>query len=442
MMGAMGKRCIMVSLASSAAVVALLGFDASALAAQKIRVMFQGPAPTVQGYQAAARKFMAANPDIEVEMMYVPHDSYSQKFGSMVMAKDLPDIMEFDAPFLANYAWSGYLRPLEGLLDKALLDDMTPSNVAQGTYPIDGKLYGIGLTDSSVVLYGNRKYLEAVGARIPTKVEDAWTQAEFMDVMEKLSKLPNVKWPIDLFRGYGAKSEWVPYAFSPILQSAGCDLIDRKTWKAAGTLDSDACVKAAGFLQTIVDKGWVVPASSGTNQFYIGDKATALAWGGFWYFGDIVNANTLKPDEVVVMPLPKFGDKGVSPNGTWIWGVMASSKAPEAAGKFLTFLLNNDDNRTAQRAQSNFPGLKSFAAESPLYVEGGPMHIAVEQAGKTATTRPPHPAYPTITAAFQTAMDKIFNKTPPKKALAEAAKKIDQDIEDNKGYSPFDKMAK
>jgi len=67
------------------------------------------------------------------------------------------------------------------------------------------------------------------------------------------------------------------------------------------------------------------------------------------------------------------------------------------------------------------------------------MAVAFEQASKTAVARPPHPAYPAITLAVQEAMDKVFNKVPAKKALADAAKKIDADIEDNDGYPPFGK---
>ncbi|MGO7557625.1 extracellular solute-binding protein, partial [Rhizobium johnstonii] len=204
----------------------------------------------------------AANPDVDIEMIYAPHDAYNEKFSAAVMAKQLPDIMELDAPFLANYVWSGYLQAVKPLIDKDLLDDMTDSNIAQGTYPIDKDLYAIGLTDSSVVLYGNKKYLEAIGARIPKSVDDAWTREEFEGYLEKLSKLEGVKWPIDTFRGYGIKTEWITYAYGPLLESAGCDLIDRKTWKASGTLDGEACVKALTMMQDWVKKGWVVPTSS------------------------------------------------------------------------------------------------------------------------------------------------------------------------------------
>ena len=37
-------------------------------------------------------------------------------------------------------------------------------------------------------------------------------------------------------------------------------------------------------------------------------------------------------DDIVVMPLPKFGAKGASPNGTWIWAVTKTSDTLTSPG--------------------------------------------------------------------------------------------------------------
>ncbi|WP_064712355.1 ABC transporter substrate-binding protein [Rhizobium bangladeshense] len=426
----MGNRLLWSLILSSTMIAPL----AQAAERTAIQVMHQGDPGFVAAYGKVAERFEAANPDIDVQFIYAPHDAYNEKFSAAVMAKQLPDVMELDAPFLANYVWSGYLQPIKPLIDKDLLDDMTESNIAQGTYPIDKDLYAIGLTDSSVVLYGNKKYLEAISARIPKSVDDAWTREEFESYLEKLSKLDGVKWPIDTFRGYGIKTEWITYAYGPILQSAGCDLIDRKAWKSEGTLDSDACVDALAMMQKWVKNGWVVPQSAGINQFFAEGNPAALALGGHWVYAEA--AATMK-DNIVVMPLPKFGAKGASPDGTWIWAITKTSKHPDISGKFISFLLKDKEFRAYVASQSGYPGLKSFAAESPLYADGGPMAIAFEQASKTAVARPPHPAYPTITSAFMQAVDEVFNGGDAKEALTSAAEKIDQDIEDNDGYPPF-----
>jgi len=432
----MGKRLLGSVLAGSA-MAAVLVLSGAAMADTTIKVMHQGTPIWIKSYAAVAKRFEAANPGVKVELMYTPHDVYNEKIAAAVSANNLPDILELDAPFLANYVWSGYLRPMDGLLSKDLIADMTASDVAQGTYPIDNKLYAVGLTDSSVVLYAHKKYLKKIGARIPKGVDDAWTGQEFQDILTKLSKLDGVKWPIDIFRSYGVKTEWIPYAYEPAFLSMGCDFIDRKTWKAEGMLDSEACVKAAETFGGWVHNGWVVPQSAGGNQFYANGYPAAIAWGGHWFYAEAAAGMKDDKDDIAVLPLPKFGKKGASPNGTWIWSVTKASKNPEMAGKFLEFMLTDKEHRKMAVSDSAFPGLKSFAAESPLYAKGGPLEVAFEQASKTAVARPPHPAYPAITVAVQEAMDKIFNDVPAKEALSAAAKKIDMDIEDNEGYPPF-----
>jgi multiple sugar transport system substrate-binding protein len=142
-------------------------------------------------------------------------------------------------------------------------------------------------------------------------------------------------------------------------------------------------------------------------------------------------------DNVVVMPLPNFGKKSASPNGTWIWAVTKASEHPDVAGKYISFMLADKDYREFTKSVSGFPGMKSFAAESPLYAPGGAMAIAFEQASKSAVPRPPHPAYPALTAAFMQAFDSAMNGADVKESLSTAAKKIDEDIADNDGYPPF-----
>lgn len=422
----------------AAALAALSSFAglAPALADTTIKAMFQGDPWDVNAISEAAKRFEAANAGVHVELIPTPHDSYNEKVGAAVSAKSLPDLMQLDAPFLANYVWSGFLQPIEPLVDKAILADMTPSNIAQGTYVIDKKLYAIALIDSTVMLYIDRKRLESLKLRVPNSPADAWTKDEFEAAIKAVAGAPGVKWPLDLFRGYGVKTEWITYALEPILVSSGCDLIDRSTWKSTGALDSPACVAAVTMVAQWIKNGWVVPQSAGSNQFFAEGHPAGIAWGGFWFYAE---AHAAMGNDVVALPLPKFGEKSASPNGTWIWSITKTSANPEITGKFLSFLLKDEGYRAAQRDHSSFPGLKSFTATSPLYSPGGALYVGIQQADSTAVPRPPHPAYPTITLAFMTAMDEAFNGGDVKEALSKAAKTIDDDIVDNDGYAPFGK---
>lgn len=396
----------------------------------KISVMFQATGTEGDSFKALFDRFTKAT-GIAVEPQFIPHDTYFEKFSANVAAKRVADVMQLDAPFLANFVWNGYLSPLQGMVDQKVLDDLTPSSVAQGTYPIDGRLYALGNADSTVLLYGSKKLLKAAGVRIPTGLKDAWTKDEFDAALEKLAKVPGVKWPLDLFRAYGVKTEWATYAFQPVFESFGAKFIDPKTWKAKGAMDSPEAVAAAAEIQSWVKKGFVVPASSGTNALYRDTDKAALAWGGNWVWSDA--AATMK-DDLVAIPLPNFGKGVKSPNGTWIWAITKSSRNPKAAAQFLSFLAT--DKQFVKDSPGAFPGLKSWAAQMPVYTDATKMKVAFDQS-TVAVPRPVYPGYPVLTASFQTALDNILSGADPKAELSKAAAAIDQDGADHDGYPPF-----
>jgi multiple sugar transport system substrate-binding protein len=403
---------------------------ASVSAQGKISVMFQATGAEGDAFKALFDRFTQAT-GIAVEPMFIPHDTYFEKFSANVAAKRVADVMQLDAPFLANFVWNGYLTPLQGMIDQKVIDDLTPSSVAQGTYPIDGRLYALGNADSTVLLYGSKKLLKAAGVRIPKGLKDAWTKDEFDAALAKLAKVPGVKWPLDIFRAYGVKTEWATYAFQPVFESFGGKLIDPTTWKAKGALDSPASVAAATEIQSWVKNGYVVPASSGTNALYRDTDKAALAWGGNWTWSD---AYPVMKDDLVAIPLPNFGKGVKSPNGTWIWAITKSSRHPRDAAKFLNFLAT--DKKFIQEDPGVFPGLKSWAAQLPAYTDPTKMKVAFDQS-TVAVPRPVYPGYPVLTASFQTALDNILSGADPQTELTKAAQAIDQDGADHDGYAPF-----
>lgn len=88
-------------------------------------------------------------------------------------------------------------------------------------------------------------------------------------------------------------------------------------------------------------------------------------------------------------------------------------------------------------ANGAVPSRKSALARSKLYGPGGPLAVLAEQLNSIAVTRPTHPAYPVITSAFAEAVDNILVGADVKAQLDRAARRIDEEIEENLGYPPF-----
>ncbi len=390
-----------------------------------------GPGPERDVYVASVKAFNESQKDVNVQLVSLPEGSYNDQIGAAALANKLPCILDFDGPNLYNYAWSGKLRPLNGLGIEKLVQSKTvlPTLQRQGMY--QGKLYSVAQYDSGLAIWGKSKQLTDAGIRIPKGVDDAWTRAEFEDALSKL-KARGVKVPLDMKFNYGI-GEWISYGFAPIVQSFGADLIQRKTYRSAqGVLNSAEAVEALTMLQGWVKKGYVNPGTKNDGDFVQG--TSALSWVGHWAHNDYRKA---LGDDLVLIPMPKLGREAVTGAGSWNFGITKNCPAPEAASKVLEFLMSKDQILRITAANGAVPATQEAQMDSPNYKTGGALSLYVEQSNKgIARVRPETPAYPVISAAFAEAVNNIVNGADVKKELDKAVKKIDTDIEDNNGYQP------
>lgn len=378
---------------------------------------------------AQVTDFNAMQDEIFIDAIQLPEGSYNDQVNAAALAGDLPCLLDFDGPNLYNYAWSGYMIPIDEYVSADVKADFLPSIINQGTY--GGNLYSLGTFDSGLSIWANKAYLEEAGVRIPTSIDDAWNMDEFMDALEKLQALDQVEYAIDFKLNYGA-GEWQPYGFSPILQSFGADLIDRSDFMSAdGVLNGPEAVEAMEWFQSLFEDGYAIPAPAGDDDFY-GSKIAALSYVGHWMWGP--HSEGLG-DDLVLLPMPNFGGKAVTGMGSWNWGITSSCGNPDLAWKFLEYLIEPEQILRMTNANGAVPARKSAIQDSELYAEGGPLNIFVQQLeGGVAVERPVTPAYPVISSAFDEAIRNIIAGADVQAELDKAVEKIDQDIEDNQGY--------
>lgn len=378
---------------------------------------------------AQVEDFNTMQTRIFVKAIRLPEGSYNEQVSAAALADDLPDLLDFDGPFVYNYAWAGYLIPLDPYVSDALKKDLLPSIRAQGTY--GGKLYALGTFDSGLSIWGNKAYLKKAGVRIPKGTEDAWTLEEFNEALAKLQALDEVEYAVDFKMNYG-QGEWYTYGFSPIIQSFGGDLINRSDYQSAdGVLNGPQAIKAMEWFQSLFKKGYASILPAGDDDFY-GSKKAALAWVGHWMWSPHHQG---LGDDLILLPMPKLGKKAATGMGSWCWGITSQSKHPEAAWKFLTYLMQPDQILRMTNANGAVPSRISALEKSKLYGPGAPLEIFAKQLGDgIAVPRPITPAYPTITTAFAEAVQNIVTGADVKMELDKAVEKIDRDIRDNKGY--------
>lgn len=389
-----------------------------------------GQAAERQVLEQQVIRFNASQKDIQFQLTFIPERSYNAQVQAAAAAGELPDVLEFDGPFLFNYVWQGHLVPLDGLLSEHTQLELLPSIVRQGRY-LD-RFYGVGTFDSGLGLYARRSVLEAVGARIPTAPEDAWSGSEFTEVLASLSAHDPDGMVLDLKLNYSG--EWFTYAFSPLLQSAGGDLIDRSGYQSAeGVFNGPKSVAAMETLQRWFSLNYVDPNVD--DDAFVGGRV-ALSWAGHWEYPRYAGA---LGEDLILLPLPDLGRGSRTGQGSWVWGITKRSKHPQSVVRLLEFLLQPNEVLAMAAANGAVPATRTAIARSPLYGDQGPLQLFTRQLqGGFSVPRPQTPAYPVITSAFQQAFLDIRNGGDVQAALDSAAAAIDQDIRDNRGYPPTD----
>ena len=407
--------------------------EATPVAASSITAWSPAIANSVewQALTAAAQAFNNRQRAFRVDVQFSDVWRYDELLRNAAMSGRLPCVVATDGPLMAGYVWAGYLQALDPFVPKPLLNDVLPSIIRQGTY--NGRLYSLGQFESGLGLWGNRRHLRAAGVRVAT-LEAPWSLGEFEQALQRLTALDGVEYAIN-FSVYYALSEFSAYAFSPIVQGFGGDLIDRAHYRSAkGVLDGPQAVEAMRRFQQWFRKGWSKPVVDRADDFERG--RTALSWMGNWKYHDYRDA---LGDDLVLMPLPDFGHGIKTGMGSWSWAITSTCRDPAAAWAFIAHLMSTEEILRMTNANAAVPARRSALARSRLYGAQGPLRMfPLQLAAGLGVPRPATPAYITIRTNFANAVSAIIAGGDVQAELSKAAGIIDADIARNRSYRPPD----
>jgi multiple sugar transport system substrate-binding protein len=383
--------------------------------------------PAFAALKAGADAFNRTQQSHRIHIVPSIYRYYDERVQSAAATGSLPCVLDIDGPFLPVFAWRGYLQSIDKFVSKSLLDDLLPTIIVQGTY--NGRLYTLGQFESGLGLWANKRHLARTGARIPT-IKAPWSLAEFEQALASLTALEDVDYALDL-AVYAGRGEFYSYAFAPIVQGFGGDLVTRGPNPVAkGVLDGPQSVAAMKRFQHWFKVGWAGAVFDRADDFERG--RVALSWTGHWKYPSYSAA---LGEDLVLLPLPDFGHGVKTGMGSWSWGITSTCRDATGAWAFLNYLMSTREIVRTTNANGAVPARRSIIARSPLYGHAGRLRVFADQLNAGfGVPRPTTPGYSTISRSYASAVREIIAGADVQTTLSKAARHIDAEFEKNRGY--------
>ncbi|GAA1849126.1 sugar ABC transporter substrate-binding protein [Myceligenerans crystallogenes] len=288
---------------------------------------------------AATEEIIAAfekeNPDIDVVPDFTDWDGYWNKLSTAVAAGDTPDVITQEERYVSDYATRGVLADLGTLdIDTSKIDEAI---LAGGQ--IDGTQYALPTGINSYALMANPAVFEKAGVEIPD--DTTWTWEEYVETANAISE------------GAG-KGVWgvQDYGFN----EAGLNILARQKGESLWTPEGEIGVSeetVAQFYQTSLDlmEGGGQPDASRSLEYqHAGPEGSLVGTnvGGMAHFwsnqlGALTEASG---EEIQLLRYPgeTEGERtGVYYKPAMFYSVSAKTEYPDAAAKFVDFMLNAEE---------------------------------------------------------------------------------------------------
>ncbi|WP_338552132.1 extracellular solute-binding protein [Paenibacillus sp. KS-LC4] len=298
-------------------------------AATTLGIMWWGSDARHEATKKALDLYSQQFPHVKFKPEFMAWDAYWQKLPTLAASKSITDVLQMDAAYIQEYVSRGQLEDLSDIDLSGIVDPNVLKNLQ-----INGKLYGIPLSQNAQGFAYNKTELEQLGIPLPHK---DWTYDEFFQwARDARAKLPEGKYPI------GDTATWDGFNYyqtamgkPPIMSDGG------KTF----TLDKELFMTFYGIYDDFRKNKIVPPAELAASFLENDPQADPMASGKVLTrgatTGSVSALEQLMPGKLGVVNLQTGPAGGGWAQSTIFLSVSANSKNKEEAKKFVKWFITD-----------------------------------------------------------------------------------------------------
>ena len=364
-------------------------------------------------------KFNSANPNIKVTMNVYEWADYYQKVPAAVSTGNGPDLGIMHVDQVATNAARGVILALDDLAKSLQLNESDFSPPVWQAAVYNGKRYAIPLDVHPLGLFYNKKVMQAAGLD-PEKPPT--TRDEYLAALDKL-------------KAKGIQGHWAtPFPFTGTLQ------FEALTWQFGGQLFDEKATKplfaeqpgvqALTWLTDLVKNGYSPKnVAQDADLIALQNGKAAFNWNGIWTINTL---RAVKGLEWGAAALPQIGTQPAAWAGSHQF-VQFKQRAQDAnklqAGKVFINFISQQSLEWAKGGQvparkeiRDSAEFKALTEQAAIGTQIDNLHFPPSVAG-----------IPDALATVDTAVNEaILLRKEPGKALADAAAKANQILEQNR----------
>jgi multiple sugar transport system substrate-binding protein len=374
------------------------------------------------------QRFEEDNPDIKIVDEQLPPntDQQHQFYVTNLEAGSADfDVFGLDVIWTPEFSRAGWLLDLSDVIDEVDREDFLEGPIRANTY--EGKLYAAPWYVDGGVLYYRKDLLEKYGIAPPMTFDELATSAQFILSREKDPDLHGFIWQ-------GKQYEGLVCAAMEFIYGNGAQVLDGN----AAALDSPQAVAAIDWMRKLIEVG-ITPELVTTadeeatrNIFGSGRAIYMRNWPYAWNI--FQRDESPVKDKIGITAMPHFpAGESASTLGGWQLGINKHSRSPEAAKRFIRFMVSPDTQEELAIAVGYKPSRRSVYYR-PEIREEQPFIVELLSVMERTQPRPVTPYYPRITQILQTEFSAVVSGIrPAEEAMKSAAKEINKILESAEG---------